>query len=84
MEDQKLENLLNLALSVPEDMRARSQELEIGYHKAVSYTHLDVYKRQPLGQAQRGEQEGRIERTAEKRLGERTEKRGSRRRITAI
>ena len=33
MEDQKLENLLNLALSVPEDMRARSQELEIGYHK---------------------------------------------------
>lgn len=33
MENQKLENLLNLALSVPEDMRARSQELEIGYHK---------------------------------------------------
>lgn len=33
MEDQKLENLLNLALSVPEDMRVRSQELEIGYHK---------------------------------------------------
>ena len=100
MEDQKLENLLNLALSVPEDMRARSQELEIGYHKedqtwelivkysgsleplremgilteemhneyavltvpegmietvsrlpqieSVSYTHLDVYKRQDI------------------------------------
>ena len=33
MENQKLENLLNLALSVPEELRARSRELETGYQK---------------------------------------------------
>ena len=31
MEDQKAENLLNLALSVPEETRERTEELNVGY-----------------------------------------------------
>ena len=31
MQDQKLENLLNLALSVPQEQRRESDELEVGY-----------------------------------------------------
>ena len=34
MEDQKAENLLNLALSVPEETRERTKELNIGYDRA--------------------------------------------------
>lgn len=34
MEDQKAENLLNLALSVPEEMRERTEELKVGYDRA--------------------------------------------------
>ena len=34
MQDQKLENLLNLALSVPEGQRRESDELEVGYSPA--------------------------------------------------
>ena len=34
MEDQKAENLLNLALSVPEETRERTEELNVGYDKA--------------------------------------------------
>ena len=33
MEDQKAENLLNLALSVPEEMRERTEELNVGYDR---------------------------------------------------
>ena len=33
MEDQKAENLLNLALSVPEEMRGRTEELNVGYDR---------------------------------------------------
>ena len=44
MPDQKLENLLNLALAVPEEERKKSLD-------PVSYTHLDVYKRQMPGSA---------------------------------
>ena len=32
MEDQKAENLLNLALSVPEEMRERTEELNVGFN----------------------------------------------------
>ena len=34
MEDQKAENLLNLALSVPEETRERTEELNVGYNRA--------------------------------------------------
>ena len=34
MEDQKAENLLNLALSVPEETRERTEELNVGYDRA--------------------------------------------------
>lgn len=34
MEDQKAENLLNLALSVPEETRERTEELNVGYDGA--------------------------------------------------
>ena len=34
MEDQKAENLLNLAFSVPEETRERTKELNIGYDRA--------------------------------------------------
>lgn len=34
MQDQKIENLLNLALSVPEEERMRSEELRVGYDEA--------------------------------------------------
>ena len=33
MEDQKAENLLNLALSVPEEMRERTEELNVGFNR---------------------------------------------------
>lgn len=33
MEDQKAENLLNLALSVPEETRERTEELNVGYDR---------------------------------------------------
>lgn len=33
MEDQKAENLLNLALSVPEEIRERTEELNVGYDR---------------------------------------------------
>ena len=33
MEDQKAENLLNLALSVPEETRGRTEELNVGYDR---------------------------------------------------
>ncbi len=42
MENQKLENLLNLALSVPEELRARSRELETGYQKEEQTWELIV------------------------------------------
>lgn len=35
MEDQKAENLLNLALSTPEEERQRSDELNVGYDEAA-------------------------------------------------
>ena len=34
MEDQKAENLLNLAFSVPEEIRERTEELNVGYDRA--------------------------------------------------
>ena len=33
MEDQKAENLLNLAISVPEETRERTKELNVGYDR---------------------------------------------------
>ncbi len=36
MPDQKLENLLNLALAVPEEEREKSLELNVGYEKATN------------------------------------------------
>ena len=34
MEDQKAENLLNLALDTPESERARTKDLNVGYNAA--------------------------------------------------
>ena len=63
MNDQKIENLLNLALDASQEEREKSEILETGYDAkerrweviirysgplAVSYTHLDVYKRQHI------------------------------------
>ena len=52
MPDQKIDNLLNLAMDATPQERRKSGNLNIGYDPAtrlwaVSYTHLDVYKRQP-------------------------------------
>ena len=48
MNDQKIENLLNLALDATENERERSLELDVGFDELtrtwepVSYTHLLV------------------------------------------
>lgn len=44
MEDQKAENLLNLALSVPEEMRERTEELNVGFnHKERTWEIIVKY-----------------------------------------
>ena len=60
MPDEKLENVLNLALEVPERARARSMELTVGYSEAertwdliVKYT-ADIGERGAEGAGVRG------------------------------
>ena len=36
MPDQKLENLLNLALDVPEEEREKSMDLDVGYNREAN------------------------------------------------
>jgi len=42
MEDQKAENLLNLALSVPEEERARTEELNVGFDEGTKTWEIIV------------------------------------------
>ena len=42
MNDQKAENLLNLALSVPEEERSRTEELDVGYDRDTRTWELIV------------------------------------------
>ena len=51
MEDQKAENLLNLALSVPEETRERTDELNVGYDRAGRTWEIIVKYHGDLGNA---------------------------------
>ena len=42
MPDQKLENLLNLALDVPEEEREKSMDLDVGYNREANTWDLIV------------------------------------------
>lgn len=51
MEDQKAENLLNLALSVPEEMRERTEELNVGFNRKERTWEIIVKYHGDLGSA---------------------------------
>ncbi len=51
MEDQKAENLLNLALSVPEEMRERTEELNVGFNRKEQTWEIIVKYHGDLGSA---------------------------------